>query len=295
MRASHLNKALSLFGDIVQYFKYLNPQRIDVLENLKIRYTQAIALNDPFEVFPAIIDKDKDWYMRQFITRIEAEAAEINFRSPVKKKQYIRARKKDFPNFYRCYTDEKWLFEQAFSIVMLDANVQGYLSLSKTEKNILMWSHYAQNHEGFAIGFDANHSYFDLGVTEVEYSDQRPYLNPLQSEQDASLFYTKSTDWAYEQEIRKSMAFVEHIQLENGNTLLPYPDELPDHTDEVYQKVRLFDYPKGAISSVIFGWKSTGELRQSVIKSLKEHGLSSVKVMQAVPHPRKYEMVIEEV
>ncbi|MGR5129690.1 DUF2971 domain-containing protein [Photobacterium swingsii] len=279
----------------MQYFKYLNPQRIDVLGNLKIRYTQAIALNDPFEVFPAIIDKDKDWYMRQFIARIEAEAAEIDFRSPVKKKQYIRARKKDFPNFYRCYTDEKWLFEQAFSIVMLDANVQGYLSLSKTDKNILMWSHYAQNHEGFVIGFDASHSYFDFGMTEVEYSDQRPYLNPLQGKQDASLFYTKSTDWAYEQEIRKSMAFVERIQLENGNTFLPYPDELPDHTDEVYQKVRLFDYPKDAISSIIFGWKSTDELRQSVIKFLEEHGLSSVKVMQAIPHPRKYEMVIKEV
>ncbi|HFQ5086850.1 TPA: hypothetical protein ACGUVT_004472 [Vibrio vulnificus] len=83
----------------MQYFKYLNPQRIDVLENLKIRYTQAIALNDPFEVFPAIIDKDKDWYMRQFITRIEAEAAEINFRSPVKKKQYIRAERKIFQIF----------------------------------------------------------------------------------------------------------------------------------------------------------------------------------------------------
>lgn len=264
-----------------------------MLENLKIRFTQAIALNDPFEVFPAIINKDKDWYMLQFLARIEAEADKIGFRSAVKKKQYIRSRKKDFPNFYRCYTDEKWLIEQAFSIVMLDANVQGYLSLSRTNKNILMWSHYAQNHEGFVIGFDASHSYFDLGMTEIKYSDQRPYLNPLQGRQDASLFYTKSTDWAYEQEIRKSMIFVEPISLENGNSFLPYPDELPAHTDEVYQKIRLFDYPKDAISSIIFGWKSTDELKQSVIQTLEKHGLSSLKIMQAIPHPRKYEMMIK--
>ncbi|EQM49643.1 hypothetical protein D051_4091 [Vibrio parahaemolyticus VPCR-2010] len=38
---------------------------------------------------------------------------------------------------------------------MRDALIQGYLSLSKTNKNILMWSHYAQNHEGFVLGFDS--------------------------------------------------------------------------------------------------------------------------------------------
>ncbi|EIK0848312.1 DUF2971 domain-containing protein [Vibrio parahaemolyticus] len=139
----------------MEYFKYLSPQRLDVLSNLKIRYTQAIALNDPFEVFPAIIDKDKEWYFKNFLMRIESEADQIDFKSAVKRKQFIRARKKDFPNFYRCYTDEQWLLEQAFSIVMRDALIQGYLSLSKTNKNILMWSHYAQNHEGFVLGFDS--------------------------------------------------------------------------------------------------------------------------------------------
>ncbi|EHU4934854.1 DUF2971 domain-containing protein [Vibrio vulnificus] len=279
----------------MEYFKYLSPQRLDVLSNLKIRYTQAIALNDPFEIFPAIIDKDKEWYFKNFLMRIESEADQIDFKSAVKRKQFIRARKKDFPNFYRCYTDEQWLLEQAFSIVMRDALIQGYLSLSKTNKNILMWSHYAQNHEGFVLGFDSEHEYFKLGVSDIEYSDQRPYLNPLQSRQDASLFTTKSLDWAYEQEVRKSMSFVEHIQLPNGNTLLPYPDELPDSSDEIYQRVRLFEYPKCSISSVTFGWKSTPEFRKSVIEALERHGLSKVKVMVAAPHPRKYEMKLHQI
>ncbi|EHI50559.1 hypothetical protein WH06_22135 [Aeromonas salmonicida subsp. salmonicida] len=279
----------------MQYFKYLSPQRIDVLENLKIRYTQAIALNDPFEVFPAIIDKGEDWYYKQFLARIEAEAEQFAFRSAVKKKQFLRARKKEFPNFYRCYTDEPWLMEQAYSIVMLDAHVQGYLSLSKTNKNILMWSHYAQSHEGFVIGFNSQHSYFNFGVSEIEYSEKRPFLNPLQGRQDASLFRTKSIDWAYEQEVRKSMEFVKRRPIGNGNTFLPYPEVLPDHADEIYKKVRLFDFPKDAISSLVFGWKSTNELRRSLVHLLEFHGLSSVKVMQAVPHSRKYEMVVEEI
>ncbi|MCV2884796.1 DUF2971 domain-containing protein [Aestuariibacter sp. AA17] len=36
----------------------------------------------------------------------------------------------------------------------------GILSLSKTNENLLMWSHYAQNHQGFVIGFNEEHDFF---------------------------------------------------------------------------------------------------------------------------------------
>jgi hypothetical protein len=42
------------------YYKYLRPERIDVLNNLKIRFTQVSALNDPFEYFPAVSSSDRD-------------------------------------------------------------------------------------------------------------------------------------------------------------------------------------------------------------------------------------------
>jgi len=35
----------------VKVYKYLSPDRIDVLENLSIRFTQARYLNDPFVDF----------------------------------------------------------------------------------------------------------------------------------------------------------------------------------------------------------------------------------------------------
>ena len=35
-------------------FKYLRPERIDVIEKLEIRFTQPGALNDPFELRPRI-------------------------------------------------------------------------------------------------------------------------------------------------------------------------------------------------------------------------------------------------
>ena len=33
-------------------FKYIRPERIDVIEQLEIRFTQPDALNDPFELRP---------------------------------------------------------------------------------------------------------------------------------------------------------------------------------------------------------------------------------------------------
>lgn len=265
-----------------------------MLENLKIRYTQASALNDPFESFPAIVQKDREWYKRQFLKRIENEANQYDFRSDVKRKQYIRARKREFENFYRCYTDDVWLFEQAQSVISLDSAIEGYLSLSATNKSILMWSHYAQNHEGFVVGFKKEHKYFDYGLMKVEYKDERPFLDPTQPRQDASLFYTKSTHWEYEEEYRKSMGFVEPIKLENGNTLLPFPEEAPDADDESLHEIRLFDFPKGCVSSVTIGWKSKPNLFSAIKTNLRKHQMEDVKIYSATPHKFKYEMVIHE-
>lgn len=294
--AARVRKTLSLKGKDLELFKYLNPERIDVLKSLKVRYTQATALNDPFESFPAIIQKDREWYKRQFSKRIENEANQYDFRSKVKRKQFVRSRKREFENFYRCYTDEKWLFEQAQSVIRLDSAVEGYLSLSATNKSILMWSHYAQNHEGFVIGFKREHEYFDYGLMKMEYKEKRPFLDPTQPRQDASLFYTKSTDWRYEDEYRKSMGFVEPIKLENGNTLLPFPEEAPDANDKSLYEIRLFDFPKGCVSSVTIGWKSCPELLGELQKYLRAHQMEEdVRLYRAEPHKVKYEMVIHEI
>lgn len=52
------------------------------------------------------------------------------------------------------------------------------LSLTKNGNKLLMWSHYADNHSGFVIGFDATSSFFHpeqgkmiTPLTEVKYSE----------------------------------------------------------------------------------------------------------------------------
>ena len=41
-------------ANLMTLFKYIRPERIDIIHNLEIRFTQPDALNDPFELRPHI-------------------------------------------------------------------------------------------------------------------------------------------------------------------------------------------------------------------------------------------------
>jgi hypothetical protein len=274
----------------MKYYKYLSPERIDVIRNLKIRYTQVTALNDPFESLLGIIEKDKEWYLNKFKEKVVKEIQDRGIKGDSKKKQFFRARKKDFPNWYKCYTDEKWLIETSEEIQNMVGSVSGILSLSATEKNILMWSHYSSNHEGFVIEFNGDHEYFCNSIEKIIYSDVRPYYDPTKMSHEPEIFNTKSLDWKYEQEFRKSMPLVEQIELENGNKLSPFDKK---HLENIAKdKIFLFDFPKEAITSVILGWKSSSKLKEEIIIALNEHELNDVVIRRAVPHKRKFEMEV---
>ncbi len=82
-----------------------------------------------------------------------------------------------------------------------------FCSFSKKKDDILMWSHYADEHKGMVIGFDA--SYFNC-LWEIQYQDQRvlipltSMLNPINRKKTAEMIIrTKYTTWKYEKEWRQ--------------------------------------------------------------------------------------------
>jgi hypothetical protein len=83
----------------------------------------------------------------------------------------------------------------------------GIFSLSKVHDNILMWSHYADDHQGVVLKFDLLESIeFFLGLVNVKYQDSYTQLN-YYSEHDRldSLnrnVTIKSKLWEYEEEMR---------------------------------------------------------------------------------------------
>lgn len=99
----------------------------------------------------------------------------------------------------------------------------GVFSLTANYENILLWSHYADKHRGFCIGFDARKLYLfcinylknlesrslrgnqSIIFRDVRYTRNYPFINAYRTElneRTLTQLLTKSIDWEYEHEYR---------------------------------------------------------------------------------------------
>lgn len=105
----------------------------------------------------------------------------------------------------------------------------GICSFTQNISNILMWSHYGDNHRGFAVGFNLEiilNNFPELHAGNVKYSEKIPSKPPDEKtifECDIDNFFLKSKDWEYEQEFR----LIKHNSsgLKHSDRILKLPDE----------------------------------------------------------------------
>jgi len=231
-----------------------------ILEKGLIRFTQADALNDPFEIRPC---------MTEFRAGIIEEGRAVFGREP----NEIELAKMRF------------LEEEQFRKALLDDYL--IFCLSKRNNNTLMWSHYAECHKGIVLGFDANHSFFGgrpqimSKLFTVTYSEER-YLLPKRQDWDgneaamANTFLQKSKDWAYEREMR----------------ILSQSTQADDvRTDPEGAPIYLFKYPKSSLSEVIFG-ACTEPTTKEKVSNLLNFDYSHVKLRQAQLNERNFDLDI---
>ena len=99
----------------------------------------------------------------------------------------------------------------------------GIYSLSRIPDDILMWSHYADCHQGFCVKFfDDENDSFIAGRQEISYSDEYPIMNPIKDDDFVRLtktLLTKAKHWEYEKEWRI-------IDYENGPGVKHFPPHL---------------------------------------------------------------------
>lgn len=115
-------------------------------------------------------------------------------------------------------------------------NKKAVICFCENNNNMLMWSHYADSHKGICVGYDF--SKFDnlfkskeiklkrlqnVNYTHTNNIDINVLNNPNDSDFWAELnklFYTKSTDWAYENEWRVILEYDKEIdKSETGRKL----------------------------------------------------------------------------
>ena len=252
-------------------FKYLAPDRIDVLASGHIRFTQPADFNDPFEFRPVIssvaskkeFDKAMDEELRTMVQK-ELQKIPLEIRKQILTEQ-LEAVSSELYEQYWPYLEAKFKeMGNEVSRVFIDkANTLiGVLSLTEKNDNLLMWSHYACSHKGFCIGFDTNSSFFNRKRSDVDefyhlrkvsYSKTRP--TKLVSQLDGvELFLIKSEAWKYEQEWRMC-AVLEDSQETISAT--PFP-------------IHLFKFPNSAVKEIILGACIENDVKENILSVVRK-------------------------
>ena len=88
---------------------------------------------------------------------------------------------------------------------------------SETNRSILMWSHYAKNHQGFCIEYDFNQLEYKRYLKPVRYVNERHYVpgyfayhvSPKAGNAIYEAALYKSAEWSYEKEWRLVMSRID--------------------------------------------------------------------------------------
>jgi len=252
-------------------FKYLHPDRTDVLRDATIRFSSPKVLNDPFELKPHIsaLARPND-LLQQMESRFPEQCA-ISYRNLPALVQTVIT-----PETYQAIArglvlpEAKRQIEPIMTMLVVPKlrsileqvfdKLIGILCLTESPTSLLMWAHYADGHQGFVVELDPESPFFDqrLGpeddlrhLRKVIYRDERPAL-VLTEVTDFSPFLTKGQDWSYETEWRMMMPLAKASRT----------------IDEGPTAVHLFAFPRSMVRRVIFGCRMADskktEIRQII-------------------------------
>ncbi len=287
----------------MKLYKYLSPERIDVLSSGLIRFTQPALFNDPFEMSPHIsaIASEEE------IDKIFDAKHERQVQEQYLKHNRAFRRKNPLESFKKGYTKEVLLprikesakgkalahARESLSIAMSQAI--GILCLTGKPDNLLMWAHYADSHTGLVIELDVEHPFFkqvfddplspagldedlrkDYGYLKpMVYNDQRPEIT-ISSVKSFDSFLVKSTDWKYEEEWRMLMPTAKASKV----------------VKEGEVDIFLYEVPKSAITKVILGCRASENLLESV-KQLKQENkrLSHLQIEKMVLDEKDFRLI----
>lgn len=213
-------------------YKYLPPDRVDVIQSSRIRFTQLLSLNDPFEHCLLI-----------------------------GKHEYALSEKES--------KDET-----------------KFVSLSRNNSNLLMWSHYADSHKGFCIELTKNDNYFKYALS-VRYRRFRSSFNGVDLNTTSAANITKqialekAIDWAYEEEER---LFIDDVKL----------DAIKCGKDAWGRDILLNSFPHKSISAIYVGLRASIELELAIAQAVKQHE-SYIKIFKARRSPSEFGLSFENV
>ncbi|MGD0338239.1 MAG: DUF2971 domain-containing protein [Bacteroidota bacterium] len=229
-------------------YKYVPPERIDILENNRIRFTQPKYLNDPFDMylsFNKLVEKE------EFLKYFDSEKLYVDIINKIndssKKKNYpysfeelfgIFSKGKIFKTEFKkiidslsdLFTSDNRYIKELFYNEM-NKRI-GVLSLTNTPNNIPMWAHYSKVHQGFVIVFNAEHKYFNGGLVddkdfgklkEVIYEEDKYVFDSFKDiKTNCDFLFKKHHSWEYEKEWRMLLPLEKRTELKEPDIYLKF-------------------------------------------------------------------------
>jgi hypothetical protein len=245
-------------------YKYVPPERVDVLSSGLIAYPPPWIFNDPFEATPVYPADDPD-AIELAKLKTGDDAVDLPIQNAIDQLQ-------------SAHGIRRITVEQAASGV-------GILSLSETRDSVLMWAHYTSQYTGFVIGFDVDHPAWrrlqmesgpTAEPTKILYTRTRPAPDRMIRMTPDVVWYTKSSEWEYEQEWR----FTRLIR-KAAKAVRVGDDDIP-----------LFPFPKEAVSEVILGHRLSSGLDLEIHQLLFEPGYERLKIFRARPDKKCFQLNI---
>jgi len=188
-------------------YRSFNPKYLqEVFVDRKLHFSDPTTFNDPFDCLPRIDLPKSVSSIKKYSKRLaKGHAPQANRKERLK---LAKDMEKSYTELRGSEAGSEYLVNSA-----LDAAQKfKVLCLSENSKNILMWSHYASNHQGVCLEFELPENEIRWFAREVKYTTDRPRINPANvdlQENYELLFLTKAHDWCYEKEWR--------VILEPGN------------------------------------------------------------------------------
>lgn len=307
-------------------FKYVPPERIDILTKKLLRFTQPGAFNDPFETFPCFAGLSEDCMAdvmkdhrpsREKIEKMVEESLAEELRKQfganpppalveaLRRNPFVQERISEIgpisEKLMREFLSENGeLFSSLTVNAALDAiNRQfGLLCLTEKPDNLLMWAHYANSHTGLVFEFNEKHSFFnraekpkELGrclhkIAYVKTRPQRILFGPQMDEDDFL------AGWAKDIFFSKS----EHWSYEEEWRMIEYLRDCKQVIKDQPHDTCLFPVPLECIMRVIFGCKTSDD-----VKSLVRHAIAAdpqchhIRVSQAIIDDKEYALKFHDV
>lgn len=282
-------------------YKYVSPSLAEIiLKSCMLRFQSPLKYNDPFDCqwdlhWPAYTDEAKSYaenLLRSALLDPDSwpeDAGKEHLGLSVKERNMILSLDEDAQNKHINNFITKYLYSdqdrlkgnKVFKNILEKMRI---LCVTENPVSVLMWSHYACNHEGFVLGFDSAvlEDYFRRPLEKVRYVRDLPQLFDPKEWYRSIIFGTKRAllddvveticlskhkDWKYEKEWR--FTFVD-----SGPAIGLFAQKY---------------FPKNSLVEIIAGCKTN---KKDIVKvsAMAKAVNSKVIIRQLAQHQSKFEL-----